>query len=95
MNKPPKLIDGAEVLEWAWSGEKPFGILRYESGTAASEIYGLAICRYPKSGEIYRFSCNSEWETESDVQYQSVEEAKARLPLQYRGGAKVNWCKYE
>lgn len=94
MSKPPKTIDGAEVIEWAWSGEKPFGVLRYESGSIASEIYGLAICRYPKSGEIYRFSCNSEWETEQDAPYESEEKAKTYLPLQYQQ-VKANWYKYE
>lgn len=94
MSKPPKIIDGAEVLEWAWSGERPFGAIRYESGSIASEIYGLAICRYPKSGAIYRFSCNAEWEPEQDALYESEEEAKTCLPLQYQQ-IKASWFKYE
>jgi hypothetical protein len=94
MSKPPKTIDGAEVIEWAWSGEKPFGVLRNDSGIVAAEIYGLAICRYTKSGEIYRFSCDANWETEQDSDYQSVEEAKSNLPLQYQE-VKANWNKYE
>jgi len=94
MSKPPKMIDGAEVLEWAWSGEKPFGVHRFESGAIASEIYGLAICRYSKSGKIYRFSCNADWETEQDSLYESEEEAKTYLPSQYQQ-VRVSWFKYE
>ncbi len=94
MSKPPKTIDGAEVLEWAWSGEKPFGLLRYQSGIVATEIYGLAICHYSKNGKAYRFSCDSEWETEQDYEYHSVKEAKSNLPLQYQE-VKVRWYKYE
>lgn len=94
MSKPPKEIDGARVLEWAWSGEKPFGVIRYESGEIASEIFGLALCQYDESDFIYRFSCNSGWETEQDSEYRSVVEAKENLPEQYRY-IKANWQKYE
>jgi hypothetical protein len=94
MKKPPQTIDGAEVLEWAWSGEKPFGMVRYESGTVAAEIFGLAICRCLNSGKIYRFSCNAEWDTEQDSDYRSVEEAKNNLPLNYLE-IKAIWNKYE
>ena len=27
MKIPPAEIDGARVLEWAWSGDKPFGVI--------------------------------------------------------------------
>jgi hypothetical protein len=94
MSKPPKEIDGARVLEWAWSGDKPFGVVRYESGEIASEIFGLAICRYTGSNNIYRFSCDSEWETEQDSDYGSIAEAKENLPSQYRDVEAV-WQKYE
>ena len=94
MCKPPKEIDGAKVLEWAWSGERPFGVLRYESGEIVLEIFGLAICQYDESDIIYRFSCDSGWGTEQDSGYGSVAEAKENLPNQYRD-VKVNWQKYE
>jgi hypothetical protein len=84
MGKPPDTIDGARVLEWAWSGEEPFGHVRDADGTVNIEIYGLAICQYLGSLTVYRFSCNRDWETEQDADYDSVEEAKARLPAQYR-----------
>ncbi|PUA29285.1 MAG: hypothetical protein B0W54_01390 [Cellvibrio sp. 79] len=94
MNMPPKIIEGAEVIEWAWSGEAPFGVVRCESGVAATEIYGLAICRYPQSGKIYRFSCDAEWRVEQDSDCQSVEEAKSNLPLQYKEVEAI-WHKWE
>ncbi len=93
MSKPPKEIDGAKVLEWAWSGEKPFGVVRYESGEIAAEIFGLAICSYPNERKIYRFSCNENWETEQDATYETADEAMKYLPEQYREEP-ANWQKY-
>ena len=81
--KPPTHIDGALVLEWAWS-DAPFGEVRFSDGTIAAVIHGLALCQYEGSPIIYRFSCNAAWETEQDSDYASVTEAKDRLPDQYR-----------
>ncbi len=97
-NKPPKEIDGAKVLLWAWSGKEPFGIIKYLGGSMdgkiAAEIYGLAICQYEKSGEIYRFSCNKDRETEQDSLHDLIEEAKEQLPAQYKNVQAV-WIVYE
>jgi hypothetical protein len=90
MNKPPSEIDGANVLYWAWSGSTPFGVV-YGS---PDEIYGLAICQYPNSEEVYRFSCNKNWETEQDGLYDSVEQAIENLPDQYRNVEPI-WIKFE
>jgi len=92
--KPEKEIDGAKVLEWAWSGDKPFGVV----GTSDSygnevKIYGLALCQYPDSDKIYRFSCSIEWEVEQDMDYATIEEAKSKLPDQYKK-VPVIWQKY-
>ncbi len=92
--KPPSEIDGAEVLEWAWSGEVPFGLLKYQDGTVASKIFGLAICRYRNSNAIYRFSCNEKWESEQDSDYSTISEAKAALPNQYKD-IKAVWHKIQ
>jgi len=94
MSKPPKTIDNAEVLYWAWSGEIPFGVLKYTDGNIAAKIYGLAICKYFKSDLVYRFSCDRKWETEQDSDYSSVEEAMKDLSEQYKN-VTANWCKYE
>ena len=58
--KPPEYIDGARVLEWAWS-EVPFGELRHNDGSPAAAIHGLAVCQYEGSLHVYRFSCNAHW----------------------------------
>ena len=90
--KPPRKIDGADILEWAWSGEKSFGVVKDCDGNVQAEIFGLAICKYMSSPTIYRFSCNKSWETVQDFDYISMEEAKLRIPLQYKN-LPINWNK--
>ena len=89
--RPPSHIDGAVVLEWAWS-QLPLGHVFFEDGTIAATIHGLALCQYPDSETIYRFSCNANWEPEQDADYSSIAEAKALLSEQYRQ-ALVVWLK--
>lgn len=81
--KPPDQIDGANVVEWAWS-DSPFG----EVG--GIQIHGLAICRYADALEIYRFSCDAKWGPQQDQLYDSITEAKQELPIQYQN-AKAVW----
>jgi hypothetical protein len=88
MSKPTAEIDGAKVLYWAWSGLQPFGYV------GDTKIYGLAICQYENSNQVYRFSCNKFWETEQDSQYDSVEKAIEQLPDQYKN-VKADWIKFE
>jgi len=85
--KPPAEIDGAKVLEWAWSGDVPFG----EVPGADMKIFGLAITTYDRR-EYYRFACDRDWETQQDALYASNEDAKNQLPDQYRM-VEVNWVK--
>ena len=80
MNPPPAQIDGATVLEWAWSDIEPFGEV---PGSSTGPIFGLAIAKY-EDEDIYRFSCDHDWECVQDGLYESVEEAKRLLPDQYR-----------
>jgi hypothetical protein len=87
--RPPSHIDGALVLEWAWS-DTPFGIVPYVGGGTAAVIHGLALCRYEGASVIYRFSCGSTWECEQDGVYDSIEIAKSELPDQYRH-APIHW----
>lgn len=87
MNKPPKEIDGAKVLLWAWSGSVPFGFV------SDIEIYGLAICQYENSNDVYRFSCDKNWETQQDSLYNSAEEAIEELPEQYRN-VSAKWIEF-
>jgi hypothetical protein len=90
MSKPPPEIDEAKVLYWAWSGSTPFGVVY----GLPDEIYGLAICQYPNSNEVYRFSCTKDWETQQDAVYDSVQQAMEQLPDQYRNVEPV-WIKFE
>jgi hypothetical protein len=81
MNPPPAQIDGAKVLEWAWSGSEPFGEV---PGNPTGLIFGLAIAAYENEAGFYRFSCDRHWECVQDAIYDSVEDAKLNLPDQYR-----------
>ena len=83
---PPSAIDGARVIEWAWSGASPFGTV---PGAEPPEIYGLAIATYDDV-QFYRFSCDKEWNCIQDAFYYSVTDAKDQLPDQYRNVA-ANW----
>ncbi len=79
--QPPQSLDGADVVQWAWSGNQPFFGL--PSGMGELPIHGIAICRYIDSGKIYRFCCNANWEVVHDSSYPSVEEALAAASRQF------------
>lgn len=89
MNPPPTYIDGARVIEWAWS-DLAFGELYDSDSSIAVKIQGLAICQYSYDSQVYRFSCNDCWETYQDQVYDCFEGAKKKLPTQYRLVA-VDW----
>lgn len=80
--KPEKEIDGAKVIELAWSGEKPFGFIPVEGTTCQIAVYGLAICKYNNSEKYYRFSCDKNWNVENDMDYDSINDAKEKIPVQ-------------
>jgi hypothetical protein len=81
--RPPSRIDGADVVLWAWSEPAPFFEMPSSDGAPAVPIHGLAICRYPKNGAIYRFSCNGAWEAENDSPFATVEAAASGGAAQY------------
>jgi len=86
----PDHLDGANVILWAWSGNKPFGIVADISSGEEDKIFGLAICKYEKEENFYRFSCNNIWEVIQDGVYNSEQEAIERLPNQYQN-LKIVW----
>ncbi len=92
--KPPAKIDNAKVLYWAWSGDAPFGVVKHPNGEIAREIYGLALCQYAGSDEVYRLSCDAHWESQQDSVYGSVQEVMDELPAQYRQVA-AHWVEAE
>ena len=85
---PPKTLDGAVVVHWAWSEPLPFFVMA--DGGSGTAIHGLAVCRYDDSGKVYRFSCSREWEVENDSPQDSVEQAMQAPSLQYDTSA-VAW----
>lgn len=80
---PESHIDGAIVLEWAWSGKEPFGVLPMEFTNEVIEIFALALCRYEGDDRFYRFSCDRNWVVQNDMDYPSLEEARNSIPAQY------------
>jgi hypothetical protein len=59
----------------------------------AVPVYGFAVCRYD-SGELYRFSCNRDWETVNDSDHDDEETAKRSIPVNYLSSVhRVVWQK--
>ncbi len=84
---PPRMLDGAVVRCWAWSERTPFFVM--PDGGDGIPIHGLAICQY-ESGQIYRFSCDKDWEVVNDTDYESIEQAKGVQSTQYDSSS-VRW----
>jgi hypothetical protein len=83
--EPPDQLDGAKVIKWAWSGIEPFGhlpVVNSDTDNDSIEIFGLAICQYDDSDNVYRFSCDKDWEVQQDGVYESVDDAQRQLPDQ-------------
>jgi hypothetical protein len=87
--EPPDELDGAKVIKWAWSGNEPFGYINVDDGTRI-EIFGLAICQYDDSSNVYRFSCDQNWTVQQDSSFDSIDKAQSQLPNQYEL-VKVKW----
>lgn len=88
--EPPDELDGARVIKWAWSGDEPFGVLPVADLDDSIEIFGLAICQYDDSNNVYRFSCDKDWEVQQDGVHDSVDDALRQLPDQYKS-VTVKW----
>ncbi len=91
MHKPPEKIDSAKVLLWAWSSKVPFFVMPCSDGSGGINIHGLAICQYDM-GEVYRFSCDENWEVQNDSDWDCVEDAMTAPSTQY-DVTKVHWHK--
>lgn len=64
-------------------------------GGQGTLIFGLAVCQYEKSGDIYRFSCNKNWEVEGDACWgNNLEGALHSASGQY-DISDIRWIKYE
>ena len=73
--EPPDEFDGAEVILWAFSSQKPFFNMKYSDGSPYKPIHGFAICRYKSEKQYYRFSCDITWNVENDQVFDSIDEA--------------------
>ena len=95
VSKPPPALGGEEVVCWAWSGSKPFGMFPSASGLLddARYIFGLAVCRTADPGVFYLFSCDSQWKTVGDTIYESVENAVDDVPDQFKE-VEAHWQMY-
>jgi hypothetical protein len=82
--KPPEFLDGAKVLEWAWSGSEPFGYMNDTDGIPVYAVYGQAICQYQNHNKFYRFTCDQDWNVVNDFDNDSIEEAKESAAQLYR-----------
>ena len=84
--KPPSQIDGARVVYWAYS-QVPFFVMH--DGGPGIPIHGLAVAVY-STGSVYRFSCDRDWETQNDSEWDSVESALHAASGDYNIAA-IHW----
>jgi hypothetical protein len=91
--RPPPQLDHAKVLYWAWSGDQPFGVMRYTDGPVAAEICGFAICIYNRL-PFYRFSCDRLWKVQNDSVYPTPQAAMDTYFPQYQDHP-IQWNKYD
>jgi hypothetical protein len=90
---PPPTIDKRRGAVLGVVGRKAI-FFTMPDGASGTPIFGLAICRYKDSGAVYRFSCNSGWETENDSAWEYdiqrvMKEAMAQYDIR-----RVRWIKY-
>ena len=87
MEPPPAMIDGARVLWWADTA----GIAKTDAGTfgegdrVQTSFAALAVARYDGASDCYLFLCDEEWETQNDMDHQTVDEARAFAESLYPG----------
>jgi len=91
--RPPRQLDGADVLHLAVSHPKPFFVMEYATESSpGSAVHGLAVCQYA-TGQVYRFSCDESWEVQNDFDFPSVEAALGVQSGQY-DTAKLGWQRW-
>ena len=84
----PRLIDSALVQAYAvcdgsvrYTGKTS----TYHEGQPVGEVSCLAICRDLRDNDILLFYCDENWETVGARGFDSVEAAKQRAEIEYRG----------
>lgn len=90
--EPPDEIDGAKVVWWAYDSKKPFFVMKFTNGLDYKPIHGFALCQYKSSREVYKFSCDLQWNVANDSVYETVEQALSDIGRQFQD---IHWQKKE
>ncbi|MYM58619.1 hypothetical protein GTG28_05220 [Vibrio sp. OCN044] len=64
MSNPPRQIDGANVIEWAWSGDKPFGYIHYEHWETEQDQKYSSINEAKLNIPLQYQSVNAKWQSQ-------------------------------
>ena len=70
---PPRIIDNMTVVYWAWSWPNPFFVM--PEGRNGIAIHGFAVGKSSDGKSYLRLSCNRQWESQNDADYDSLEAA--------------------
>lgn len=88
MGGPPRVLDGARVLQYALldaaivaSGRTVHRLGQAVLGPASS----LAICQYDDDPWVYLFYCDDSWAVVTDSYHESVARAMEQAEFEYRG----------
>jgi len=82
MNKlprPPRQLDGADLILWSESASGLFHTIPHGSDSEAENVdcvADLAICRYSNESSFYLFKCDRNWNVVFDWDASSVEAAQ-------------------
>lgn len=91
MIPPPPRLDNARVLHYAISRGGRFHDMMTTGGALHCVIAAFAICRYDSDPRvIYLFGCSSDWEVQSDTDFESVE-AAMEIAASHAEGQAVEW----
>ena len=105
MNRPPRMLDGARVLEYAIidaSVQFTGKLHLFHGEERVGPVPGLAICRDPRMKELLLFHCDSEWNVVGGQIWNApgqspvttVEEVKSRAE-NYYAGVSSKWVAYD
>jgi hypothetical protein len=96
MRKPPRELDGAEVLLWAIRRRGLFHTIPQgadPTGEGVISIPAMAICRYADGDRYYLFKCDWNWEVVFDWDAESVDEAR-EIAATHAEEETVEWHPY-
>lgn len=101
---PPRILAGAEVLEYAIVDDSVTftGRLKlFHGDERVGRVARLAICKAPDAPELLVFHCDDEWDIKGIQAWNNpdcpivttVEEAKARMESYY-SGISIKWKRW-